>query len=427
VEARKSRSYQYKTVSDLLGADFVLDKDKFAERDNPGDDAIKQNDLLFPDRKAYVGDIFGYDFDIDIQSVNAWVTNQYQTSNVDFYYGTKLTYTDFQRTGNMKNGRFPNSSYGPGKKHSFVDYMLKGGATYKFSGRHYLSANMSYHTEAPIPDRAYAMSRVTDQAVKGLQSSKVSATDINYIFSMPKLSGRVSLFQTNFYDQLERMAYYHDSQRTFVFHNLTGVDKINRGIEAAATYRLDDNWSFDFIGTMAEYFYNNNPLGIMNAENGKIIDQEEQVYMKNLYVSGTPQFAGVLAARYFYNYWFFELSANAIGRNYLSAAPLRRLASNYTAINPNNEKELAAYNALTQQERLDDVVTFDASIGKMFYLPNRKAVNFNFSVINLLNNKNIRTGGYEQGRLDTTYPNRFASRYFYMQGLNVFLNASYRF
>ncbi len=427
VEARKSRSYQYKTVSDLLGADFVLDKDKFAERDNPGDDAIKQNDLLFPDRKAYVGDIFGYDFDIDIQSVNAWVTNQYQTSNVDFYYGTKLTYTDFQRTGNMKNGRFPNSSYGPGKKHSFVDYMLKGGATYKFSGRHYLSANMSYHTEAPIPDRAYAMSRVTDQAVKGLKSSKVFATDINYIFSMPNLSGRVSLFQTNFYDQLERMAYYHDSQRTFVFHNLTGVDKINRGIEAAATYRLDDNWSFDFIGTMAEYFYNNNPLGIMNAENGKIIDQEEQVYMKNLYVSGTPQFAGVLAARYFYNYWFFELSANAIGRNYLSAAPLRRLASNYTAINPNNEKELAAYNALTQQERLDDVVTFDASIGKMFYLPNRKAVNFNFSVINLLNNKNIRTGGYEQGRLDTTYPNRFASRYFYMQGLNVFLNASYRF
>lgn len=427
VEARKTRSYQYKTVEDLLGADYVLDKDKFAERDNPGNDDVKQNDLLFPDRKAYVDDIFGYDFDIDVQSVNAWVMNQYQTSSIDFHYGTKLTYTDFQRNGNMKNGRFPNSSYGKGAKYHFFDYTLKGGLTYKINGRHYLSANTSYSTEAPIPDRAYVMPRVTDQVVKGLTSSKIFAADINYIFSMPRLSGRLSVFQTNFYDQLERMAYYHDSERTFVFHNLTGVDRVHRGVEAAATYRLDDHWSFDFIGTMGEYYYSNNPLGIMNSENGKLVDIEEKVYMQDLYVSGTPQFAGVLAARYFYKYWFFEVSANAVGRNYLSASAMRRLASNYVNINPYDEDSFNAYKTLTSQERLDDVVTMDASIGKMFYLKNRRALNFNFSVINLLNNKNIRTGGYEQGRLDTTYPNRFASRYFYMQGMNIFLNVSYRF
>lgn len=427
VEARKTRSYQYKTAEDLLGADYVLDKDKFAERDNPGNDDVKQNDLLFPDRKAYVDDIFGYDFDIDVQSVNAWVMNQYQTSSIDFHYGTKLTYTDFQRNGNMKNGRFPNSSYGKGAKYHFFDYTLKGGLTYKINGRHYLSANTSYSTEAPIPDRAYVMPRVTDQVVKGLTSSKIFAADINYIFSMPRLSGRLSVFQTNFYDQLERMAYYHDSERTFVFHNLTGVDRVHRGVEAAATYRLDDNWSFDFIGTMGEYYYSNNPLGIMNSENGKLVDIEEKVYMQDLYVSGTPQFAGVLAARYFYKYWFFEVSANAVGRNYLSASAMRRLASNYVNINPYDEDSFNAYQTLTSQERLDDVVTMDASIGKMFYLKNRRALNFNFSVINLLNNKNIRTGGYEQGRLDTTYPNRFASRYFYMQGMNIFLNVSYRF
>ncbi|PVH23965.1 TonB-dependent receptor [Sphingobacterium corticibacter] len=427
VEARKTRSFQYKTVDDLLGSDFVLDIDKFAERDNRGNSIINQNDLNFPNRRAYVGDIFGYDFDIDVQSVNAWVTNTHQTGNVDFFYGTKLTYTDFQRNGNMKNGRFPNNSFGRGVKHHFFDYTLKGGVTYKFDGRHYLSANTGYITEAPIPDRAYAMSRVSDQVVKGLTSSKIFASDINYTFSMPRLAGRISAFQTNFYDQLERMAYYHDSERTFVFHNLTGVNKVHRGIEAALTYRLDDNWNFDFIGTMAEYYYANNPLGIMNSENGKLVDVEETVYMKDLYVSGTPQFAGVLAARYFYDYWFFEVSANAIGRNYLTAAPLRRQASNYAGINPYDEAQFDAYKTLTSQERLDDVVTLDASIGKLFYLKDRRSINLNFSVINLLNNKNIRTGGFEQGRLDTTYPNRFASRYFYMQGANVFLNVSYRF
>ena len=55
---------------------------------------------------------------------------------------------------------------------------------------------------------------------------------------------------------------------------------MHHGIEAAATYRLNDNWSFDFMGTMAEYYYNNNPTGIMNSENGKVVDAEEKVYMK---------------------------------------------------------------------------------------------------------------------------------------------------
>ena len=219
--------------------------------------------------KAYVDDIFGYDFNLDINAVNAWVMNSYQTHALDFFYGAKFTYTDFQRQGNMMNGRFPDTSYGKGAKYSFTDFVFKGGATYKFNGRHFLTANISYGTEAPIPDRAYVMPRVTEQVVKGLSSSKIFATDINYVFSMPRLSGRVSLFQTNFYNQLERMAFYHDSQRTFVYHNLTGVDKVHHGIEAAATYRLNDNWSFDFMGTMAEYYYNNNPVGIMNSENGK--------------------------------------------------------------------------------------------------------------------------------------------------------------
>lgn len=427
VEARSTRSYQYKTIDDLLGADYVLDKDKFAERDYPGDDGMKENDLNFPDRKAYVDDIFGYDFDIVVNKVNTWFLNSYQTHNIDFYYGSKIGYTAFERKGNMRNGRFPESSYGKGAKHEFVDYTLKGGLTYKLNGRHYLSGNVSYSTDAPIPDRAYVMSRVTDQTVKGLKSTRAFSADVNYNFSTPKLAGRISAFQTNFFDQLEQMRYYHDSERTFVYHNLTGVDKLHRGFEAGATYRLDDHWSFDFIGTLSEYVYANNPLGIMNSENGKLVDVEERVYMKDLYVSGTPQFAGVLGVRYFYDYWFFELSANAAGRNYISAAPLRRLASNYVAINPNNNQDLAAYTDLVNQERLNDVVTFDLSVGKILYLRNRNAMSFNFSVMNLLNDKNIQTGGYEQGRFDTTYPNRFASRYFYMQGLNVFFNVNYRF
>ncbi len=426
VEGRMTRSYQYKTVQDLLGAEFVMDLDKFAERENPGNHQIKQNDLIFPDRKVVQGDIFGYDYDIDIRHLNAWVANDYKTRNLDFYYGTKISYTDFQRKGNMKNGRFPNHSFGRGSLLSFIDYSIKAGANYKFDGRHFLSANISYATESPIPDRAYVMPRVTERTVNGLSSSKLFHSDINYVFSLPQIAGRISVFQTNFYDQLERMAYYHDSERTFVFHNLSNVDRIHRGIEAGITYTLNQQWNFDFIGNLGEYYYQNNPLGTINSENGKLVNVEEMVYLKNTYVSGTPQAIAIVAARYFYDYWFLEINSNWVGRNYLSTSALRRIASNYKQVNPFDES-FAAYQKLTTQERLNNALTVDASIGKLLYLKNRKSMNFNLSIVNLLNRKDIKTGGFEQGRLDLKFPERFNSRYFYMQGINVFLNANYRF
>src|SRR5574344_263866 len=62
VGLKKSLSKQFKTVDDLLGANHLLDIDKFAERDFPGNTETIQNDLENPNRIVQEGDIFGYDF-----------------------------------------------------------------------------------------------------------------------------------------------------------------------------------------------------------------------------------------------------------------------------------------------------------------------------------------------------------------------------
>lgn len=110
----------------------------------------------------------------------------------------------------------------------------------------------------------------------------------------------------------------------------------------------------------------------------------------------------------------------------MSSAALRRMASVYATVSPQQEN-FESYRKLTSQERLQSNFTIDASVGKMIYLKKRRSLNFNLSIMNLLNQKNIGTGGFEQGRLDLVYPERFSSRYFYMQGFNVFFNTSYRF
>ena len=420
VGARFTQSRQFKTVDDLLGSNYVLDIDKFAERDFSGDHDKLQNDLNRPDRKVYKDGIFGYNFNLNIYSANAWAVNRYTSRHWDYYYGAKLTYTNFRRDGKMRNGRYPDSSYGKGIRHQFTDITVKGGLTYKFNGRHMLTANISYGSEAPLPNEAYISPRITDRTIDNMKSGRIFSADLNYVFSMPQLAGRIGVFQTNFYDQMERNSYYDGIEGTFINHVLYGVNRIHRGLELGATYKLDDHWSFDLAGTISEYYYSNNPDGVKHSENGKITDQEK-VYMKDVYVGGT------FGVRYFVNYWFLGANVNGFARNYIEVAPLRRLSSNYASVNPYNPEQMEAYRTLTTQERFPAAYTVDISVGKIFYLPGRQSVNFNLSVNNLLNKKDICTGGYEQGRSDLSYPTRFGGKYYYMQGLNCFLNVSYRF
>lgn len=432
IGAKSSLSKQFKTVNDLLGANHLLDVDKFAERDFPGNTETIQNDLNNPNRIVKEGDVFGYDFRYRVNSADIWMQQEHSYRYLDVYYGAKLKYTGFQREGKMRNGRYPEDSYGNGKRHDFMDFGAKLGATYKFTGRHFLSGNIMYQTVAPMVDKSYLSPRITDRSANNLKSMKIFSADLNYTFSFPNISGRVSVFNTQFYDDLMRVSYYHDSERTFVNHLLSGVNKSHRGIEAGINIKLDGHWNFDLIGTVSDYLYDNNPDGTISYENGKKDNITEMVYLKNARVGGTPQSIGTFGVNYFYKYWFLNVNFNAFSRNHLEIAPLRRLASNYVGITPPgadgfDEDLYDAYMKLTTQERFSGGGTIDLGIGKIWFLGDGKSINFNLSINNILDNKNVKTGGYEQGRVNLEYPDRFAPKYFYMQGINAFFNASYRF
>jgi hypothetical protein len=370
---------------------------------------------------------------MNINSAKLWFVNRHNTNRFDSYYGMKVRYLEFQRIGQMRNGRFPDNSYGKGVKHTFMEAGVKAGVVYKISGRQFVTTNISVDLEAPMPDKAYSSIRITDNTFGELTNGKIYAVDANYIFSFKSLSGRFSLFHSEFINQMERVSYFHDAAGTFVNHILSGVNRRNRGVELGAKYRIDGNWSLDVAGTLAEYIYSNNPSGTINYENGSADDQNETVYLKNYRLGGMPQAAGTFAINYFNNFWFVSLHLNYIANNYIEVAPLRRLASNYATlpdrqgINPYDENDMEKYHLLTHQEKFNDAMTVDFSLGKIFYLKNRRSFNFNLSVNNILNNRDVRTGGYESGRIDLSHPDRFRSKYFYMQGVNFFMNASYKF
>ena len=97
---------------------------------------------------------------------------------------------------------------------------------------------------------------------------------------------------------------------------------------------------------------------------------------------------------------------------------------------------------MRRQEDLGHAYTLSASVGKNFYIKRIYMLGFSLEAKNILNNQNIRTGGYEQMRMRRTrgyngnasgsnpaesYYSRFDSKYFYMLGTNYFLNLYFRF
>ena len=90
--------------------------------------------------------------------------------------------------------------------------------------------------------------------------------------------------------------------------------------------------------------------------------------------------------------------------------------------------------AMRHQEKFDSAYTLNASIGKNWYVHRQYTIGFSLEVKNILNNQDIRTGGYEQMRVYTKRERgnivdfqRFPAKYFYMFGTTYYLNVYFRF
>jgi hypothetical protein len=66
------QTHYYKKINDLLGAEYSVDWNQFAERDFPDNPVAIQNDLEHRNRIIRVGDIYGYDYLVNTNKMSTW-------------------------------------------------------------------------------------------------------------------------------------------------------------------------------------------------------------------------------------------------------------------------------------------------------------------------------------------------------------------
>lgn len=422
----------YKVLDDLLGGQFYGNVNQFAERDFASDPNAAQNDLNNPNRVIYEGDKFGYNYNIDIRKIGGWAQTVFKFNKVDFFIAGNVYNTSFWRTGNVKNGLFPNNSYGKSTKNNFLDYGAKGGVTLKINGRNYFFANATYQTRAPYFENAYLAPRTRDFVQDNLESEIITSGEGGYVLNAPKIKVRLTGYITDFKNGMNVLSFYHDDYRNFVNYAISNIGRRHYGGEFGVEAKLYKGLSVNAAAAVGRYYYNTRQQAIVTLDNSAQVLDKQTIYSDNFNVP-TPQEAYTFGFDYRSpHFWFANVNFNYFREMWLDFNPLRRT---YAAVEGLDNKS-ALFHQIIDQEQLKNQYTVDFFCGYSWRLNNDfKGFNkptylvFNFGINNLLNNQDIITGGYEQLRFDYQLRNvnKFPPKYFRAYGLNYFASVGLRF
>ncbi|MFN5334404.1 MAG: TonB-dependent receptor, partial [Bacteroidota bacterium] len=235
---QQQKNHYFQRIDDLLGGEFFVDLNQFAERNFPNNPNVNQNNIDQPNRIVRKGDQYGYDYNIYINRAATWLQGDFKTERVDFFFAAEASYTRFWREGNVRNGLFPNNSFGNSKKNNFINSAFKAGVTYKINGRNYLYVNAAYLTKPPFFENVYISPRNRDFQQENINSVIVNTYEAGYILNAPKIKFRANLYSTTTRGDYNVMTFFHDDYRNFVNYALSNIDRVHYGAELGFEARL---------------------------------------------------------------------------------------------------------------------------------------------------------------------------------------------
>lgn len=423
---RRNVTNNYAEVGDLLGADFVYDIDKFAERDFSGDGSKSQVDLQNPDHIAQKGDRYSYNYRAILARYQTWLNATYHLNRLDAYTGVSYTHSAMQRDGLQQRGLFPDNSLGLSDHLKFNDLSAKGGLTYKLNGHHYLQGNIAYIEQAPTFQNVFISPRTRNSYIENPKSEKIFTAEASYLVRLPWLRGRVSAFYTHVADGTRSMNFYDDARASFSNYVISNIATRYLGTEVGLEAKISPTLTANAALALGQYQYANNPNYVQSIDNSNEIIDRDIIYWKGLNISGTPQTAATVGLTY-YSPWYanFGINANYFGRNFVSMSPVVRTDRGRSSLDYSYIKP----------EMLKDGFTVDVFASYSWRIKYNTYLRFNLSVSNLLNNKSLPNGGYEQLRIRTLRDANgtqqlyrpFDTKLSYVYGTTFFFNTTLQF
>lgn len=405
----------FNVIDDLLGGEFWVDIDQFAERDYPDNPDAIQNDLNYPNRIVKEGDIYSHNYSSHQNQFKVWSLANYEKDRLSLYLGLNAANTSIWREGHTIKGLFPDNSFGNSEILNFFTYGIKAGGEFRLTGRHIFKLNSLYMTQPPTFRASFLSPRTRNTVTPGITTEKILSADASYILRLPFITGRFTAYYTRFTDLSEVASFYHDELMNFVNHSMTGIDKEHYGIEYGAEFKVTPTITLNTVASINQFIWISNPEITITQDNNSEVLSSDEVWVKYFRSSGSPQTALAVGIEYSSpNYWWAGITGSYYDNIYIDFNPVSRTMD-----------ESGYYPSWKVMEKMAPGFLLDAFIGKS-WLVNGMNISLTANLSNLTNNTSLITGGFEQYRFDAAQPDLFPPKYYYSYGFNYFINLSIR-
>lgn len=455
--AATNKGMHYVTMEDLLGANTFHNINTYAISDiyNANSDEV-QYDLRNRNAVVKEGDRFRYDYNLLVNTGKVWGSYTEDFGNLHYTVAGRLGYTNMQRDGKMQNGLAANNSYGKSKHAEFVDGGLKFGSTLNMGHGNTLIFGIGYEHRAPQARNSFMAPEINNNFVRNLKNERVFSTELGYQYENAWMHLNLNAYYSRLDNVTDWQNFYHDDINSFEYVSLTDMKKEYYGVEAGVKFKVTSAFDVKLLGTISDAkIINNAKLAYMESVSGAMHGDDygtegdtntnwDRIYNKGMRDNGTPLTAASLGVNYHQNGWFLSLNCNYYDRIYLSYSPnyrYRKSIENRKQIMSQRGIEIMDENNEPRESALSQAkghggFMLDGSIGRSIYLKHG-SLSINLSLTNILNNRNIVTGGFEQSRSDYSgdKDNVKSRAYafsknpykFYAFGTNGMLNLTYKF
>ena len=425
-----NKGMHYQTMEDLLGATSFHNVNTYVVGTYLSSDMQAMYDADHPNKEIKVGDRFAYDYNIFVNKAQIWSTYAENFGPLHYSLSARLGAQSMQREGKMRNGLALDNSLGKSKTAKFLDGGVKFGSSLNAGRGHTIFFGIGYEKKAPVARSAFAAPQINNDFVQGLKNEDVFTTELGYQLQTSWVHANINAYYSRLNHVAEYSMYYDDSQNSFSYVSINGINKEYYGIEAGLNFKVNSAFNIKMLGTLSDAKYiNDADVAYIKSQDGK--SYSDVVLSKGMREGCTPLTAASIDLNYHKGGWFLDLIGNYYDRIYLYYTPVTRYASeNLIRDDLGND----TYNRYDQAKG-DGGFMLDASIGRSIYLK-RGSLSINLMLTNILNNTKIVTGGMEQNRKDRTnvndedmraYKFQKSPKKFYANGTNGMLIITYKF
>lgn len=269
VDLRSYKGIHFREITDLLGADYYLDR----------------SDVNNPAKRTRVGDKFSYYNDGIVLWEGGFLQGEYSTGPLSAFASVSLSNTSYKRVDYFlyeESDPLRESDY-----YHFFGYQVKGGANYNF-GNSNVFANLGHFNKAPNFDAVFPIFNNHDVNAEA-EMEKITSFELGYGYTTSRFNARLNLYHTTWSDRTFQVD-GTDTDGQVYFANLLGVDARHMGVELELFYRPIDWMTFRGQYSFGDWIWTNNldSLTVYNEAQEPVIEVGE-VFMEGMKVGDQAQ------------------------------------------------------------------------------------------------------------------------------------------